>query len=67
MDRKTSVSNMQVFKKDVSVAMAGDNVGINIRNISTKDIKRGMMLVKAGSFDLTNHFEGTTYFLSKVI
>ena len=57
---------MQVFKKAVSTAMAGDNVGINIRNIPVHALKKGMMLVKVDSFEATNHFEGTTYFLSKV-
>ena len=58
---------MQVFQKDVSMALAGDNVGINIRNIKPAALKKGMMLAKAGSFEPTNHFEGVTYFLTKVI
>ena len=67
LDTKTSVSNMQVFQKDVSMALAGDNVGINIRNIKPAALKKGMMLAKTGSFEPTNHFEGVTYFLTKVI
>ena len=51
---------------DVSEAMAGDNVGINLRNIQAASLKKGMMLVKVDSFVSTNHFEGATYFLTKV-
>ena len=66
LDKKTAISNMQVFKMDVSEAMAGDNVGINLRNIQAASLKKGMMLVKVDSFVSTNHFEGATYFLTKV-
>ena len=67
MNKKTVVSDMQVFKNAVATAVAGDNVGINIKNIPTNALKKGMMLVKVDSFKSTNHFEGATYFLTKVI
>jgi translation elongation factor EF-Tu-like GTPase len=57
---------MQVFKKSVSIAEAGDNVGINIKNIQVDAMKKGMVLVKGDSMEPTNHFEGITYFLAKV-
>ena len=66
MNKKTSISDMQVFKKSVNTASAGDNVGINIKSIPAEAIKKGMLLVKGDCFKPTNHFEGTTYFLSKV-
>ena len=66
MNQKTAISDMQIFKKSVPIATAGDNVGINIKNCPVHTLKKGMMLVKANSFESTNHFEGTTYFLSKV-
>ena len=66
MNKKTSISDMQVFKKSVNTASAGDNVGINIKSIPAEAIKKGMLLVKGDCFEPTNHFEGTTYFLSKV-
>ena len=66
MNKKTTISDMQVFKKSVPMAEAGDNVGINIKNISVESMKKGMVLVKVDSMEPTNHFEGTTYFLTKV-
>ena len=57
---------MQVFKKSVNIAEAGDNVGINIKNIPADIMKKGMVLVKVDSMEPINHFEGTTYFLAKV-
>ena len=50
----------------MSIAEAGDNVGINIKNIPADVMKKGMVLVKVDSKEPINHFEGTTYFLTKV-
>lgn len=65
MDSKTSVSGIQVFKQNVPSAQAGDNVGLNIKQIKAKQLKKGMIVSAQGSFDPTNHFDGTVYFLSK--
>ena len=65
MNHKTTVGNMQIFKKDVATTVAGDNVGINIKHLKAHQLKKGMLLSKPGSFEPTNSFEGTTYFLSK--
>jgi len=62
---KSTVSNMQVFRKDVAVAHAGDNVGIQLRNVKLDKVKKGMVLAKQGSFEPTNSFMGTAYFLTK--
>ena len=67
MHKKTTISDMQIFKQSVPSAGAGDNVGINIKNIPTEAMKKGMVLVKLDSLEPTNHFEGTTYFLAKVM
>jgi len=48
---------LKVFRKDVAVVQAGQNAGINIRNVKADDLSKGMMLCKPGSFTLTNHFE----------
>ena len=67
MNKKTSISDIQIFKKSVGQAEAGENVGINIKDAPIHTLKRGMMLAKVNSFQPTNHFEGTAYFLTKVI
>ena len=67
MDKKTAISDIQVFKQSVGQAEAGENVGINIKDVPVHSLKRGMMLAKLNSFQPTNHFEGTAYFLSKVL
>ena len=67
MDKKTAISDIQVFKQSVGQAEAGENVGINIKDAPVHSLKRGMMLAKLNSFQPTNHFEGTAYFLSKVL
>ena len=62
---KASVANMQIFHQDVNEALAGDNVGVNIKGPKKDDLSRGMLLVTPGSITPTNHFEGTCYFLSR--
>lgn len=61
---KATVANMQIFHEDVSEALAGDNVGVNIKGPKKADLERGMLLVTPGSITPTNHFEGTCYFLT---
>ena len=67
MDKKTSISDIQIFQKSVGKAEAGENVGINIKDVPVSALKKGMMLSKLDSFKPTNHFEGATYFLTKVL
>ena len=67
MDKKTSISDIQIFQKSVGKAEAGENVGINIKDVPVSALKKGMMLSKLNSFNPTNHFEGATYFLTKVL
>ena len=56
-DTKTTVSGLQVFKQQVDTAEAGDNVGINVRGVKSGSLKKGMLLVAPGSFNVTNHFD----------
>ena len=67
MNKKTSIADIQIFKNSVGQAEAGENVGINVKDAPVHTLKRGMMLAKVNSFEPTNHFEGTAYFLTKVI
>jgi len=62
---KTSVADVQVFKKSVEMAQAGDNVGVLIRGVKLQSVQRGMMLCHHGSETISNFFEAKIYFLSK--
>jgi len=65
MKLKTTVSDIQVFKKSVAMAQAGDNVGCLLRGIKLDSVMRGMMLCALKSEVCGNHFEAKIYFLSK--
>ena len=65
MDAKTHVTGIQAFKQSLPSAQAGDNVGMNVKKVSAKEIKKGMIVAAQGSFKPTNQFDGTVYFLSK--
>lgn len=62
---KTSVSDVQVFKKSVPQAFAGDNIGVLLRTIKLKDIEKGMLLCAYGSEKISNRFQASIYFLTK--
>lgn len=62
---KTTVSDLQVFKKTVQQAVAGDNVGALLRNVKLSAVSRGMLLVAAGSERISNHFQGSMYLLTR--
>lgn len=59
----TSVGEIQVFKTSVPKAKAGENVGVLLRGIKTKSIRKGMILCPVNTFKLKNHFKATIYFL----
>ena len=58
---KTSLSDIQVFRKSVESAKAGDHVGVLLRGIKKEFIERGMYLCKPGSFSQNDHFEAHLY------
>ncbi|KAG5889050.1 hypothetical protein JTB14_000960 [Gonioctena quinquepunctata] len=62
---KTTVSDIQVFKKSVPEAKAGENVGALLRGIRLKDVNRGMLLCALGREKLSNRFGASIYFLSR--
>lgn len=64
-DIKTTVSDMQVFKKSVPQAVAGDNIGVLIRGVKISTVQRGMLLCAAGSEKLSNHFDASMYLLTR--
>jgi elongation factor Tu len=62
---KTTVSDIQVFKKSTQKCIAGDNVGVLLRGIKISSVQRGMLLCAAGSEKLSNHFDGSMYLLTR--
>jgi len=65
MHKKTIVTGVEMFRKELDSAMAGDNAGILLRGIDKKEIERGMVLAKTGSITPHKIFEGNVYILSK--
>lgn len=46
-------------------AKAGENIGVNIRDIKKNDVRRGMVLCKRNSMKILNHFDASIYMLTK--
>ena len=65
MDKKTVVTGIEMFRKELDSALAGDNAGILMRGINKDEIERGMVLAKPGSITPHTVFEGEVYILSK--
>jgi len=63
--KKTVVTGIEMFRKELDSALAGDNAGILMRGIDKKEIQRGMVLAKVGSITPHTKFEGEVYILSK--
>lgn len=63
--RKTSISDIQVFKKSVTKAVAGENVGILVRGVKIATVQRGMLLCAFNSEKMSNHFDASIYLFSK--
>ncbi len=63
--KKTVVTGVEMFRKELDSAMAGDNAGLLLRGVDKKEIERGMVLAKAGSITPHKKFEGEVYILSK--
>ncbi len=65
LHKKTVVTGIEMFRKELDAAMAGDNAGILLRGIDKNEIERGMVLAKTGSITPHKNFEGEVYILSK--
>ena len=63
--KKTVVTGIEMFRKELDSAMAGDNAGILLRGVDKNEIERGMVLAKTGSIAPHKKFEGEVYILSK--
>ncbi len=63
--KKTVVTGIEMFRKELDSAIAGDNAGILLRGVDKDEIERGMVLAKPGSITPHKKFEGEVYILSK--
>ena len=62
---KTVVTGIEMFRKILDYAEAGDNIGALLRGIQRTDIKRGQVLCKPGSIHPETKFSGQVYVLKK--
>ncbi len=63
--RETTVTGIEMFRKLLDYAEAGDNIGTLLRGIDKKDVERGQVLAKPGSIHPLTKFVGRVYVLSK--
>ncbi len=63
--RKTVVTGIEMFRKLLDYAEAGDNIGALLRGINRTDIKRGQVLAKPGTIHPHTKFKGQVYVLTK--
>jgi elongation factor Tu len=63
--KKTIVTGIEMFRKSLDEAHAGDNVGILLRGIEKEDVERGQILAKPGSITPHTEFEAEVYILTK--
>jgi len=62
---KTTCTGIEMFRKLLDEARAGENVGLLLRGIKREDVERGMVVVKPGTSTPHTEFEATVYILSK--
>jgi elongation factor Tu len=62
---KTTITGIEMFRKLLDDARAGDNVGCLLRGVKREDIERGQILAKPGSITPHTKFEAEVYCLSK--
>ena len=63
--QKTVVTGIEMFRKQLDYAEAGDNAGVLLRGIAREDVERGQVLAKPGSVTPHTKFEAEVYVLSK--
>jgi elongation factor Tu len=62
---KTTVTGIEMFRKEMEEGVAGDNAGILLRGVKKEEVERGQVLVKPGSITPHTKFKCETYILSK--
>lgn len=63
--KKTVVTGIEMFRKNLESAMAGDNAGLLLRGIAKEEIERGQVLAKPGTIIPHKKFEAAVYALKK--
>src|SRR5687768_3239355 len=63
--KKTTATDLEMFRKLLDDVQAGDNVGVLLRGIDKEDVARGQVLAKPGSITPHTKFESQVYVLSK--
>lgn len=62
---KSVVTGIEMFRKEMTDAQSGDNVGLLLRGIKKEDVERGMVVAKPGSVKPHKKFKARVYILSK--
>ena len=63
--KRPVVTGLEMFRKSLDEALAGDNIGILLRGVEKDDIERGMVIAKPGSITPHTKFSCEVYVLSK--
>lgn len=63
--RKTVCTGVEMFRKLLDFAQAGDNIGTLLRGVERKEVERGMVLAKPGSINPHTKFQAEVYVLTK--
>jgi elongation factor Tu len=63
--KKTVVTGVEMFRKELEDGMAGDNVGLLLRGVDKTELERGMVLAKPGSITPHKKFHAQVYVLKK--
>ena len=63
--RKTVVTGIEMFRKELAQAEAGDNAGVLLRGVQRDEIERGQVIAKPGSIKPHTDFEAEVYILTK--
>ncbi|WP_416829445.1 elongation factor Tu [Ectobacillus polymachus] len=64
-NKSTTVTGVEMFRKLLDQAQAGDNIGALLRGVAREDIQRGQVLAKTGSVKAHSKFKAQVYVLSK--
>jgi elongation factor Tu len=64
-NKKTVATGVEMFRKLLDEAQAGDNVGLLLRGVDKEEVSRGMVLAKPGSITPHTEFSGEVYVLTK--
>ena len=64
-DKKSVITGVEMFRKNLPTGQAGDNVGLLLRGIDKNEIKRGMVIAKPGQVKPHSRFKASVYVLKK--